>query len=149
MKRLAFCSALLFVLAVSIPINGQNENTLSDFSVTLTRVGCLGECPDYEVTILGNGSVRYEGHGYVRVQGVRERTIPIEEVKRLAKKLQNAQFFDWKEKDEVCVDLPEVHITAAVGKRRKHVVEGCNRPGKVLALAKQIDEISGANRWVH
>ena len=35
----------------------ENASTRSDFSITLKRIGCLGSCPDYTVTILGNGGV--------------------------------------------------------------------------------------------
>jgi hypothetical protein len=146
-RQLIYFSTLVFILAIPNQLNAQSEKA-ADFSVTLTRVGCLGECPDYEVTVLGNGRVRYEGRAYVRVQGPRKRTIPIADVKKLAKKLQDEHFFEWEERDKVCVDFPEVHITVELGAQRKHVVEGCNSPGQVLALANQIDKITGADHWV-
>jgi len=34
-----------------------------------------------------------------------------------------------------------VHITATLKGRRKHVVEGCNLPGKILGLAHEIDMV--------
>ena len=84
----------------------------------------------------------------MRVQGVRERTIATRNVQKLAKRLQDEDFFQWHETDMVCIDFPEVHITASLGGRRKHVIEGCNTPGKVLALAKEIDKISGTRHWL-
>jgi hypothetical protein len=48
----------------------------------------------------------------------------------------------------VCVDFPEVHITATFKAQHKHVLEGCNSPGQVLSLAEEIDRISGAKVWV-
>src|SRR6266702_867367 len=143
MKQLIFYAALVFFLLIPVSFRAQSDNTLADFSVKLMRVGCLGECPDYEVTVLGNGQVRYVGHAYVRVKGIRERTIPIADVQKLATRLQEERFFQWPEKDVVCLDFPEVQITAKVGVQRKHVLEGCNSPGKVLALASEIDKISG------
>jgi hypothetical protein len=149
MKMLVLCLALGIAPMLAAPICAQDTTTLlDDFSITLKRVGCVGTCPDYEVTILGNGRVRYQGHAYVLVEGVRERTIPIANVQKLMRRLQDEQFFQWDEKDVVCLDFPEVHITASLGAHRKHVLEGCNSRGKVLSLAKEIDRVSGAKRWV-
>lgn len=131
-----------------LPLDAQPNSAPSDFLLTLTRVGCLGECPDYEVTIHGDGRVRYEGREYVRVKGIRERSIPIRDVKKLIQKLQDEHFFEWIETEEVCIDFPEVHITSVLRDTRKHVVEGCSRPGRVLNLAMQIDKISGAYHWI-
>jgi hypothetical protein len=148
MKPLVVCTALVLALAVPTPCNAQDDANLADFSITLKRVGCVGSCPDYEVTILGNGRVRYQGNAYVRVEGVRERVIPVLNVQKLVTRLQNEHFFQWDETDAVCLDFPEVHITASVRAHSKHVLEGCNKPGKVLTLAKEIDRISGTKRWV-
>src|ERR1035438_185724 len=147
MKSLVVCTALTLALAVSASFCAQDTATLADFSITLKRLGCLGSCPDYEVTIWGSGRVRYQGHAYVAVKGVRERIIPVPNVQKLVQRLQVDHFFQWDETDVVCLDFPEVHITATVGARRKHVLEGCNKPGKILALAKEIERISGTERW--
>jgi hypothetical protein len=148
MKMLVVCLTLGLAPVLAAPICAQDTATLDDFSITLTRVGCVGTCPDYEVAILGNGRVRYQGHAYVLVEGVRERTIPTAKVRKLMRRLQDEHFFQWDEKDVVCLDFPEVDITASLGAQRKHVLEGCNLPGKVLALAKELDRVSRAKRWV-
>jgi len=126
----------------------DNESTRSDFSITLERTSCLGSCPVYTVTILGSGSVEYEGRWHVAVTGVRKNTIPPPDVHRLIRRLGDEDFFHWEEKNQVCLDFPEVHITATLNGHQKQVLEGCNSPGKVLELAKEIDRISGANVWV-
>ena len=45
--------------------------------------GCYGTCPQYTITVHGNGLVSYEGKAYVRTEGKRETTLPLEEVQRL------------------------------------------------------------------
>ena len=144
MRSLIVCIGL--TLGISALFCAQDTAIPADFSIVLKRLGCLGSCPDYEVTIWGNGRVRYEGHAYVRVKGVREHTIPMPNVQKLVRQLQDDEFFHWDETDLVCLDFPEVHITAIAGAQRKHVLEGCNKPGKILALAQEIDRISGAGR---
>jgi len=148
MKPVVICAALVIALASATPFCAQDDANLADFSITLKRTACLGACPDYEVTIHGNGRVRYQGNWYVRVKGVRERVIPIPNVQKLARRLEAVQFFAWHETDLVCLDFPEVRINASLGPRRNHVLEGCNTPGKVLALAAEIDRTAGTNRWV-
>ena len=101
----------------------------------------------YKVTIRGNGSVRYEGRLFVREKGVREKTIPISEVKKLIQKLRDDDFLHWKEETEVCVDYPQVRISAVLDAKRKRLLEGCQTPGKILQLADEIDGISGAKNW--
>jgi hypothetical protein len=142
--RRALCVGFILLSALSA---AQSSSRTDDFSITLERVGCLGFCPDYTVTILGNGSVRYEGRYYVRTKGIRQNTIPISDVKKLIQMLRDDNFLHWKEKPLVCLDFPEVHITAILDSRTKRVVEGCSTPGRVLRLADEIDRISGIQSW--
>ena len=100
------------------------------------------------MTILGNGSVQYEGRAYVKVEGSRKNTISLSTVQKLIQRLRKENFFQWEEKKEVCIDFPEVNITATLKDQHKHVLEGCNSPGKVLRLANEIDKISGVKVWV-
>jgi hypothetical protein len=81
------------------------------------------------------------------VKGVRQTTVPVADVKGLIQKLRNENFLHWKERTVVCVDYPEVHITATLDGRWKHVLEGCQTPGKILELADELDRISGAKSW--
>jgi len=142
--RVAFYSVFLLLSLQSI----AQTVTANDLSITLRRVGCLGNCPDYSVTILGDGSVRYEGRAHVRTEGVRKKTIPAAAVEKLSKELTKNGFSQWEEKKMVCVDFPEVHISATFKGQHKHVLEGCNSPGQVLSLAEEIDRVSGAMVWV-
>jgi len=143
--RLATCVTFISLSLTSL---AQSSAPANDFAITLERRSCLGNCPDYEVTILANGSVRYEGRWYVRVKGIRQTVIPVSTVQELAQEVRDKNFFQWQEKKFICIDYPEVHITAISEGRRKHVLEGCNTPGKVLKLADEIDRISGAYAWV-
>ena len=142
--------AILWVslIVLSAAPSTQVSTVPNDFSLTLERVGCLGSCPDYTITILGNGSVTYEGKSYVQVQGVRTKKISRAAVEKLVRRLQSENFLKWEEKNVVCIDFPEVHISATLNGKHKNVLEGCNSRGKVLELAKEIDRLSGANAWI-
>jgi hypothetical protein len=92
--------------------------------------------------------VHYEGKAYVHVEGNRRKTIQVSDVNKLIHKLRDEDFLHWEEKTDVCVDYPEVRITASLNGQHKQVLEGCSAPGKVLALAEEIDTISGTKSWV-
>jgi len=138
----------IFLLVFSLQSSAQSETPAAEFSLTLERTGCEGPCPWYSVTLLGNGSVHYEGKAYVRVEGIRKRTIPVSDINKLIRILLDEDFLHWDEKTELCVDYPEVRITASLNGQRKQVLEGCSAPGKVLTLAGRIDAISGTKGWV-
>lgn len=100
----------LLILIVATPAFAQNKPD-EDFSITLERIGCVGSCPDYQVTIHGDGSVLYEGRYSVRAEGVRKATISPKAVRKLIQRLRREDFVHWEEKKIVCVDYPQVDIT--------------------------------------
>ncbi|ABF42078.1 hypothetical protein Acid345_3077 [Candidatus Koribacter versatilis Ellin345] len=148
MQRQFVCSAFLLALLCLGSVWGQDTAPTGDFLVKLERTGCVGACPGYVVTIDGVGRVRYEGKYYVVAEGEREKTVSAQVVKKLMMRLKAENFFDWPEERNVCVDYPEVRISVTIGARLHEVLEGCNRPGRVLSLAKEIDTITGTREWV-
>jgi hypothetical protein len=136
------------LLLLSMQAVARTDASADDFSIILERTGCLGSCPDYTVTIHGDGTVLYEGRYDVRFVGTRKTTIPPSAVQKLIQRLREKDFFSWEEKDYVCLDFSQVGISVILNGRSKRVIEGCEQPGKVLNLADEIDRISGAKRWV-
>src|SRR2546430_1156203 len=59
------------------------QGQVKEVIITLKRTVCYGTCPDYELTIYGNGTVVYEGYRYVAVTGRHSSSIPHERVKQL------------------------------------------------------------------
>jgi len=143
--RLLSCA--LFTI-LSIASVAQSKGKPADFSITLERTGCLGTCPDYTITISGDGTVQYEGRFYVGVKGVHQNTIPLSAVQQLIQRLKNEDFYHWSEGTDLCVDYPETKITATLNGKKKQVIEGCSSPGRVLNLADHIDKLSGAKAWI-
>ena len=147
-NRLALV-AFVFSSFLTVQVCAQRSGVPEDFSLTLERIGCLGECPDYKVTIRADGTVLYVGRAYVMVQRARSRKMKPADLQKLIAKLEEVKFFEWQTKDLVCVDFPEVHIAATIAGRHNKVLEGCKTPGKILELAKFIDKVSGVKRrWV-
>jgi hypothetical protein len=146
MRCVGFLGSLI-LFSVSCAAQSTTPSA-ADFSVTLERGFCEGVCPWYSVTILNNGSVRYEGRAYVRVKGVRKTKIPISQVRELIERLQNEDYFRWQDNIGGCVDYPDIKIMVTLDRQRKEVREGCLTQGRILELAKQVDNISGSKIWV-
>ena len=84
--------SIAFSLVLTLHLAAQTHTPTEDFSIALERTSCLGSCPDYTVTIYGDGSVRYEGRAYVQIRGLRTRTIPVSAVRKLVEKLSKEGF---------------------------------------------------------
>lgn len=136
------------IVLLTLPLGAQSTVSASDFSLTLERIGCLGECPDYKVTVQGDGLLQYLGRGYVHVEGSRSKKLSPVVVQKVIQRLLEEDFFNWEEKKYTCIDFPETHITVTLNGRQKQVMEGCNAPGNVLKLAKEIEKITGVGRWI-
>lgn len=138
----------LAILLLCIPSLAKSEAIPKDFSITLQRIGCVGTCPDYKITIFGSGLVVYEGKADVAVNGRRKGTISLSFVRDLVRKLKEENVFAWEQTNMVCVDYPEISIAIIFGGKTKRLLEGCQQPGKVMNLAGYIDKLSNAQHWV-
>jgi hypothetical protein len=140
--------SLLLVFALTLLLPGKAETAAEPFSIKLEREGCLGPCPGYTITIHEDGRVEYEGLYYVKVVGARKTAVSPVALQKLIRKLQKEHVLEWEEKDYVCLDYSQVKISLTLNGKSKHLIEGCEKPGKVLELAKEIDRFTGSKRWV-
>jgi hypothetical protein len=144
----AFAFLIIGILFASTGAFGKVRRDAHEFSITLERTGCLGTCPDYGITIQRDGSVQYDGRFYVTTHGIHNTRISESAVKGLIRRLNRLEFFQWEMTDKLCLDFPEVKITATLNGKTNAVLGGCNSPRKIRDLAKEIDRISGDQRWV-
>jgi hypothetical protein len=128
----------------------RDWNTLQ---ITLERGVCFGACPDYTVTIHGDGRVVYEGRRFVAQTGKREATVPRDAVRALLRKFRQADFFSLRDNYHAQVtDLPTYRVTLAHDGRRKSVSdyggEMMGMPKAVTELEQAIDETANTRQWV-
>lgn len=142
-----------------------------DVTIKLQRTACFGSCPDYTVTIDGNGNVRFvtrndEGPADadvhrafsrddgVLLSGVHTDTIDPQVVRKLVAQFRAAGFFALKDKYVASVtDSPSYVLTFRTGTQTKTVVdyvgESVGMPASVTALENAVDHAAGTARWVH
>ena len=121
--------------------------------ITLERGVCFGFCPDYTVSISGDGQVTYEGRRFVNVAGRQTATIPAADVQRLLARFDAVGFNNLRDEYRAQVtDLPTYIVTLERNGRTKRVLDyggtGAGMPEAVRALQGEINRTANTARWV-
>ena len=116
---------ILIALAFAALLAGcQSAPAMSNVRITLERGVCFGACPDYAVTITGDGQVTYHGRRFVRVTGEQHATASHADVAHLVSMLEGARFFELRDSYRGQVtDLPSYRVTYERGGRIKTVTD--------------------------
>jgi Domain of unknown function (DUF6438) len=126
---------------------------LKSVSMRLVRTVCFGSCPDYEVRIDGDGTVRFKGNRGVMIPGDHVARISPVEVRELVEQFRKADFFSARGRYRGnWTDNPTQTVTLTIGDRTKTVVDyvgtDVGLPLAIRNLEGEIDEVAGTARWV-
>jgi hypothetical protein len=142
----------------------------ADAAITLQRGACFGNCPDYRVTVHGNGLVEfdtgddhfkgtaaqvhleYNGHN-VLLPGHHTAHVDPASVEQLFQRFRAAHFFGLKKEYAYpATDSSTQTLTVRIGKASKTVTDyigtEAGMPQEVRDLEKAVDEVAGTARWV-
>jgi hypothetical protein len=75
------------------PVPQQLPSDLNGVRTKLVRTPCFGLCPDYSVSIFGDGTVLYEGRRFVKNKGERHGRVSIDAVRLLANRFMFIRLF--------------------------------------------------------
>ena len=146
---------LIAALALSACANAAEptpENA-GPVEIVLDRTPCFGFCPDYTVSISGDGGVLFEGRRFVNVTGEQRAQISPAEVQALLARF-DAIGFDGLQNEYrgQMTDLPTTTITLTRNGRTKSVLDyggfSAGMPQAVRDLQDEIDRVAGTSRWV-
>lgn len=153
--------ALLGALAAAcapVPASGSNQNPgpippAADVAITLTRGVCFGFCPDYTVTIRGDGTVTYVGRRFVNVTGEQHAAVEPAQVQQLLAQFDAAQFNTLNDAYRANItDLPTFSVALTRNGQTKTVIDygglSAGMPQVVRHLEDEIDRVAGTARWV-
>ena len=126
---------------------------MNDVEITLSRGVCYGFCPEYTVSIDGDGQVRYEGRRFVNVIGQRTASIAREDVERLVRSFDEIGFDGLQSAyRSQATDLPTYVVSITRNGSTKTVVDyggtGACMPRTVRDLQDEIDRVAGTAQWV-
>jgi len=117
--------------------------------ITLQRTTCFGTCPEYMVTLRGDGTVTYSGRQFVRTPGTHTWKIDPAAVRALAREMETAGFFElMNEYTSLITDNPTTYTTLKIGNRAKKVKNYISGPVKLKDIEAKIDEVSGVLKYV-
>jgi len=126
---------------------------LDDVVITLERTVCFGVCPEYKLTIYGNGTVVYEGKRFVRIEGKRTATISEDKIRELLSEFERVDYFFLEDSYEefMATDMPSAYTSLTIDGKTKtvrHYHGDFSAPEEVTALEDKIDEIVDSNQWI-
>jgi ankyrin repeat protein len=122
--------------------------------MTLSRSGCYGACPAYNLEIRGDGTLIYEGRGFVVVTGEHHDHLSPEQVETLVAAFRKADYFSLKDEYRYMVTDCATYTTSFEVDRVKksvtdYVGEELGMPEAVTELEETIDEVAGTSKWIH
>jgi hypothetical protein len=121
--------------------------------LSLERTACFGRCPIYTVTVLRDGTVRWEGKQFVKVSGKATAKLSAATLAALADAFKRAGYFalaDQYENHDM-TDGPTAIMSYADGAKKKtirHYHGDSSAPQKLSQLESRIDELVGTVRWI-
>jgi ankyrin repeat protein len=127
---------------------------LNSVSVGLKRTSCYGTCPAYEVTISGDGTVRFSGGSIgVMIPGDHVALVSPDAVRELVGEFREADFLSARnEYRGGWTDNPTQTLSLSVAGQTKTVVDyvgtDAGLPLAIRNLEGKIDEVAGTARWV-
>ena len=127
--------------------------------MTLERKPCYGTCPVYLVSVIGDGSVVFEGRAHVDSARRLTSRISPDQVAALIRLFDDNQFYTLADKyvrgaascPDHASDAPTVITSITTKDRAKRIDHdlGCaNVPKQLAEVERRFDEIVGTSRWI-
>ncbi len=121
------------------------RKNLDSLTISQEKTGCLGSCPSYELVIYGNGTVSYNGYGYVKPKGSFTFTVSDSVIDELITEFDKTDFVTLKDTyGRSSEDAPyNITIISLDGKQVKRIVfqSVVSVPAEVLYMQDKIEKV--------
>lgn len=133
------------------PVAAPSEPILATDSVTLSRSGCYGTCPSYEVTLFGDGRVRWKGDGFVEVVGERSYQIEPNIAEKVLQRFRSPEVLGLcSDYSQSVTDSPSSLTDIAVSNARKTIHDyASSSPAWFRQLQTEIDSAAQTHSMRH
>jgi hypothetical protein len=124
----------------------------SKVAITLERTGCFGSCPGYAVTVSTDGIV-FDGKGFVVATGKHTGSVDPDEVRDLARRFIDADFYSMEPvyRAEV-TDNPTYILSISIDGHTEQVEDyvgsWVGMPAVIEELEDAVDSLARTERWV-
>lgn len=142
-----YLSILFIVLSMACSNNKNITKTetttpATTNSIALSRTGCFGTCPMYDLKIYANGKVEYNGRAYVDYIGAHEAQADQKELKALFNKIESYNWADYPEKYPIDnVDFPQFKLTYSSNESTTEVKGNSRAAEELILLTKELDDL--------
>ncbi|HZB88360.1 MAG TPA: ankyrin repeat domain-containing protein [Terracidiphilus sp.] len=124
----------------------------SKIEIKLSRSGCYGTCPSYQVAVT-QGSIVFDGRGYVAASGKHTAAVDPDAVRDLAARFIKADFYSMDNEYVAGVtDSPTYQLSISVDGQTKQVMDyvgsWVGMPTVVSDLEEAVDTVAGTARWI-
>ncbi|MEE8372025.1 MAG: DUF6438 domain-containing protein [Sphingomonadales bacterium] len=160
----AFLAGLLVLLgAFGVRAEVPSPRVVGEDIFTIARGPCLGTCPMFELTLLPDGTVIFDGERYVPKMGVHRAKLPAETFEAVVRELLEIDFYAYREvyagwAKGVCgsaaADLPSVQLSLRLELKEKNVYwdQGCSDfegEAELRRAIAAIDELLKIEDWLN
>jgi ankyrin repeat protein len=124
----------------------------SNVNIMLSRSGCYGTCPSYQVSVSTEGIV-FEGGAFVVAVGRHTDTVDPRAVRELAKRFVADDFYSMRDKYEAGVtDCPTYILSISIDDHTKQVLDyvgsWVGMPQVISELENDVDALAHTERWI-
>lgn len=127
------------------------QNT-ADLRIELSRSSCFGPCPQYDLTIFGNGNIEFCGGIHVEKPGLHSGAISSVDVQKLYAAIIELEFFDMESQHADGVLHASTNIvTVSNGDNTKIVSERTDwmdRNRNIHVIQEVIDKAANSSQWI-
>jgi len=166
MQRLSSGLVFLALTACNAPVHSEQRTVTSSatptsahFSLTMSRSGCFGRCPSYEVAIQENGTVQFTGVRDVAKLGVSTGRVDAPAYARLRNMLASRTMSSLAERYTpdsakcrfAATDQPTVRLKITQNQLEQRIEHylGCEDvPALLEQLESAIDTAARTDRWI-
>jgi uncharacterized protein DUF6438 len=125
-------------------------------AIEMWRSNCQIGCPEYKITVHGNGAVEYVGERFVKVRGAQSSSLNEEQMQVVLAGFDRADFFRLEDQAFAWgYHSPRVSVRITVDGKTKSVSSDAYHTGAKSGLqasfveaAANLDRIIGTDRWI-
>jgi len=140
--------SLIFFTAILFLVSCGESNPYADSVIEMNTTPCFGACPEYDITIKGDGTATYVGKRHAPRAGEYTKQLPVEETRALFDAFAAVDFFAFEEKYTSNIsDLSTTFISFSHNGQSKKIEDYYGAPDELDKLENRVEAIAKSEGW--